>query len=99
MHHPVENMPGKFYETKMDTDNAQMFDEFYEALVVVNKKMKAQGKTPNIERLEDSKVKVVKEIDAEEAFKIGIHLHDDEYQEHIESMKEEEKSIENQGKK
>ena len=41
-------------------------DKFYEALVVVNKKMKAEGKTPNIERLEDSKVKVVKEIDAEE---------------------------------
>ena len=36
----------------MDTDNAKVFDEFYEALVVVNEKMKAQGKTPNIERMD-----------------------------------------------
>jgi len=57
--HPIENQPGKFYETKMDTDNAKIYSEFYEALVVVNEKMKAQGKTPNIERMEDSETKVV----------------------------------------
>tara|TARA_B100000287_G_scaffold127705_1_gene119745 strand:- start:7141 stop:7674 length:534 start_codon:yes stop_codon:yes gene_type:complete len=59
--HPIEGQEGKFYETKMDTDNAKIYDEFYEALVVVNEKMKAQGKTPNIERLQDSKTKVVNE--------------------------------------
>ena len=61
--HPIEGQKDKFYETKMDTDNATVYDKFYEALVVVNKKMKAEGKTPNIERLEDSKVKVVNEKD------------------------------------
>ena len=50
--HPIPEQEGKFYETKMDTDNAKVFDEFYEALVVVNEKMKAQGKTPNIERMD-----------------------------------------------
>ena len=39
------------------------------------------------------------EIDSEEAFKLGLHLHDDEYQDYIESMKDEEKAIENQAKK
>tara|TARA_B100000287_G_C20618244_1_gene774894 strand:+ start:890 stop:1384 length:495 start_codon:yes stop_codon:yes gene_type:complete len=48
--HPIEGTD-KFYETKMDTDNAKIYDEFYEALVVVNERMKAQGKTPNIERM------------------------------------------------
>ena len=59
--HPIENQEGKFYETKMDTDNAKTYDEFYKALVVVNERMKAQGKTPNIERLEDSEAKAIKE--------------------------------------
>ena len=54
--HPIPGQEGKFYETKMDTDNAKIYDEFYKALVVVNERMKAQGKTPNIERFEDSKV-------------------------------------------
>ena len=44
--YPVEDQDGKFYERRVDTDNAEIYDSFLEAMNYVNEKMKAESK-PN----------------------------------------------------
>ena len=51
---PVENQTDKFYEKKIDTDNSTTYDEFFEAMIEVNKKMKEASE------LNDTKLKLPK---------------------------------------
>ena len=51
---PVENQSNKFYEKKIDTDSSKIYDNFFEAMLEVNEKMK------NGVKLEEVKLKLPK---------------------------------------
>ena len=42
--YPNPNVPGKFYERKIDTDNPKIYNEFIEGMSYVNELLKSKTK-------------------------------------------------------
>ena len=38
--YPNPNVPGKFYEKRIDTDNPTIYNNFFEGMILVNRLMK-----------------------------------------------------------
>ena len=61
--YPVEGDSNKFYEKKIDTDNAKIYDTFLEGMVEVNRKLKkleVDTQAKNEEKQKPTKIKLPK---------------------------------------
>jgi ribosomal protein L37E len=54
--YPNPSVPGKFYDKKIDTDNAVLYNLFLEGMTMINKMLKEKSK-PNIPKVKLPKLK------------------------------------------
>ena len=55
--YPIEGQEGMFYERRFDTDNPQIFEEFFDAMILVNQKAKEQSGEQEVKLPKLTKIK------------------------------------------